>query len=143
MGEPCPFSVDMDCAVCHEMQPYVESLENPEFLAGAHAQAGYTCVNCHVAADLQGVHGPCPVSGPVQARKGTKEECFRCHMSYAAIRALTVGSTFTPEGINPHDTHLGEIECSSCHSVHNWSRNLSNCYGCHHEGLKNCNNCHE
>lgn len=132
----------MDCAVCHEMQPYVESLENPELLAGAHAQEGFTCVDCHVAADLQEEHEPCPVSGPVEAREATKEECFSCHISYEAIRVLTEGSTYTVEGINPHDTHQGEWECARCHSVHSPSPGLRVCRVCHHERLENCANCH-
>lgn len=37
--------------------------------------------------------------------------CFTCHGSYSALIELTVASVAFGEGINPHDTHQGELEC--------------------------------
>ena len=35
------------CAICHIMQPYLESWESPPLLAQAHAEENITCLECH------------------------------------------------------------------------------------------------
>lgn len=51
-------------------------------------------------------------------------KCFDCHESYDAVAELT--AKFDN---NPHDSHKGEPDCSTCHSMHAESR-LS-CNDCH------------
>lgn len=56
----------------------------------------------------------------------TMKECLACHGgSYEALAKKTDESD-----INPHATHMGEPECSECHSGHKQPRLV-------------CDNCHE
>lgn len=50
--------------------------------------------------------------------------CFNCHESYTAIKNIT--KKVQP---NPHGSHLGELNCSLCHSTH--GSNKLYCSNCH------------
>jgi fumarate reductase flavoprotein subunit len=50
--------------------------------------------------------------------------CLKCHGPYSKMAARTAKSE-----INPHDSHLGEIDCTFCHSGH--KRPKSKCAECH------------
>ena len=76
------------------------SAADKPMLADRHVARGVTCQNCHP--------GQKPTSG-----------------SYAALAKQTES-----DDINPHDTHLGEAQCVTCHSGHKLPK-LS------------CDNCHE
>ena len=68
-------------------------------LADRHVARGSTCKSCH----------PSGTPGPVDIKT-----CLGCHGgSYAKLAERT-----DEADINPHDTHIGEADCSQCHSGH-------------------------
>lgn len=153
------WDLDMDCgAVCHTMQPHVDSLQDANLSAYAHAQQGLVCLDCHEAEVLEQVHEGAndPNITELKGRKFPDEFCFDCHVanehtSYEEIIERTEDyNTARGEEVNPHDPHAGvegsdqeQFECSRCHRMHKESRGINYCYGCHHEGnFENCNVCH-
>jgi cytochrome c nitrite reductase small subunit len=137
---------DMDCTVCHVMDPYVESLDNPDLLAYAHAQQGLECLDCHEPIELQTIHEQAVAGTPVKALTVDNQFCFDCHVtnehtSWQQIIQRTEGYTVQQITVNPHDPHpgvesnqddLGPYECSSCHKMHETSALISYCTDCHH-----------
>ncbi len=88
-----------------------ESSSAAGFLADRHAARGAACASCHK-------------DGPASAVDMT--ECLACHGgSYAKLAQRTDKSD-----INPHETHLGEAQCTACHAGHR-APQLA------------CDNCHE
>ena len=82
------------------------------FLADRHASRGLQCANCH---------GDAAPNAEVDM-----SACLKCHGgSYKALAAKTES-----DDINPHDTHLGEAQCVSCHQGHK-------------PPVLSCDNCHE
>lgn len=80
-------------------------------LAERHAKRGVACTSCHVKSPND---------------KPTMTQCLACHGgSYENLAKKTDESD-----INPHATHMGESECSECHSGHKQPRLV-------------CDNCHE
>jgi hypothetical protein len=72
------------------------------FLSDRHLQRGTTCVDCH---------------GPSRPGKGTLVEmatCMKCHGEYdkVAERTKNLGKR------NPHDSHIGQLDCTVCHQGH-------------------------
>jgi fumarate reductase flavoprotein subunit len=55
--------------------------------------------------------------------------CLGCHGDYPKVAAKT--NKVDP---NPHDSHLGEIECGQCHHAHKAS--VLVCAGCHDMDMK-------
>ena len=87
-----------------------------EFLLGdKHKNLGIECSGCHQ-------EDPPKQKVPMAA-------CLGCHGDYAKVAAKT--SKITP---NPHDSHLGEIECEKCHHSHKPSVNA--CNACHLMDMK-------
>jgi hypothetical protein len=79
-------------------------------IRGKHASEGLQCVDCH------------KVDKPVAA--ASVELCLECHGSYEKVAALTKSLH-----ANPHDSHLGKMQCLKCHRVHSPSEIL--CVECH------------
>ncbi len=80
------------------------------FLADRHAARNVPCSGCHKGTPNADVD---------------MQQCLACHGgSYAALAKKTES-----DDINPHDTHLGEAQCVTCHQGHKEPR-LS-CDGCH------------
>jgi nitrate/TMAO reductase-like tetraheme cytochrome c subunit len=138
---------DMDCTVCHVMDPYVESLDNPDLLAYAHAQQGLTCLDCHTdQGELQQVHEEAVPGTPVKALTVDNQFCFDCHVtnehtSYEQVIERTQDYPLDSVVTNPHDPHanvesdeydLGPYQCSSCHKMHEESPLINYCLTCHH-----------
>lgn len=67
-------------------------------LADTHKANGVSCEDCHG-------------KGPKKALE--MEKCLECHESYAKVAERTKG--LKP---NPHDSHLLELDCTSCHHSH-------------------------
>lgn len=142
------WSADSDCSLCHEQE--VASSEGTTLTATAHATQGIDCLGCHEAADLEKYHdgvtldSPSPKLGSVNY---LDKFCLKCHESYDALAAKTVGSTAfqAADGtyVNPHATHQGQVACSECHSIHSDSNPINYCYGCHHSKKLECGTCHE
>jgi hypothetical protein len=57
-----------------------------------------------------------------------KEFCTRCH-DYEKVIAATDHYWGDEEEANPHASHQGDLECSSCHNVHGTSTLM--CSSCH------------
>ena len=51
---------------------------------------------------------------------------LKCHGSYEKLAKLTAKPG---EKFNPHDSHMGRIECTQCHSMHAKSHYI--CRDCH------------
>ena len=84
-------------------------------LADRHTARGAACDKCHVA-------------GTTKAP--TAKECFACHGDYKKLadRAAELD-------INPHDSHMGELECAECHQGHQQPKLV--CDQCHEfRGMK-------
>ena len=87
------------------------SMAADAFLADRHVGRGLKCESCHN-------------SMPPKAQ-GVTKQCLACHGgSYAKLAEKTADAD-----MNPHDTHLGEIECSDCHQGHKPPRLV--CDQCH------------
>jgi nitrate/TMAO reductase-like tetraheme cytochrome c subunit len=146
---------DMDCTVCHVMDPYVESLDNPDLLAYAHAQEELECLDCHTdVEELRQVHEEAVPGKRIVGMTVDNEFCFDCHVpnehtSYEQVIEETEGYIIEGQEINPHDPHpnaetVKPIECSTCHQMHEESPLINACYSCHHSGtLENCSVCHD
>jgi len=143
---------DMDCAVCHVMDPYLESLQDTDLLAYAHTKEGLACLDCHELEAVEQVHEEAVAGKPIRARKFEMQVCFDCHVanehaSYAEVIERTTDYIIDDENINPHDPHAGvedmePVECSRCHQMHEESTLVKGCYSCHHAGLVSCSTCH-
>ena len=117
------------CAVCHNMDSYYDSYAEKGLLANKHAEEGVTCHDCHTEPLSESVHkGVKYVTGdyedPLEKRDfGTREFCTECH-AFDEVKETTDFA----EG-NPHSSHNGDQECSTCHSMHQPSEVM--CQECH------------
>lgn len=135
------------CGVCH--QAYVDSMGNDTFLGGKHHDATEDCFECHEKNGVVTAHAK--VTGPpgklFRQRKYPNESCLSCHDGYEDLVENTKHSKalITVDGkvINPHDTHVGKVECFNCHKMHKDKPPIEYCYGCHHtRQLNHCKDCH-
>jgi cytochrome c nitrite reductase small subunit len=148
---------DMDCTACHVMDPYLESLEDPDLLAYAHAEEGLSCLDCHDEEELRQIHEEAVPGKPIRARTVDNEFCFDCHVenehtSYEQLIERTKDYVLDGQQINPHDPHaglesteynLGPYECYRCHQMHEEYPPIEGCYDCHHQrNFENCSACH-
>ncbi len=147
------WSPDMDCTACHVMEPYLESLDDTNLLAYAHAEEGLECLDCHEEEAVEQVHEEAVPGKTIKARTVEMEFCFDCHVenehtSYEEVIERTAEYVIDDQNINPHDPHAGvedmdPVECASCHQMHDESSLIDGCYSCHHSGtLQNCSECH-
>jgi hypothetical protein len=147
------------CALCHVMEPYLESWNGSDALAKAHADAEIACLDCHESTIEQQINELITyVRGdfkePLRDRRLLKETCFECHEhdTYQALIERTADYMIDGEKRNPHSPHVGierlegkQYECYYCHMMHEESPGITGCYGCHHEGgLVGCtgSDCH-
>lgn len=84
-------------------------------LADKHKNAGITCDVCHEE------------NPPI--KRVPMGVCTRCHGDYDKVIELTQKSR-----PNPHDSHVGELECDACHYSHKPFENY--CARCHDFELK-------
>jgi hypothetical protein len=85
------------------------------FLGDKHKNTGMDCSGCHKEN---------PPGGKVPMAV-----CLGCHGDYLKVAAKT--NKIDP---NPHDSHLGEIDCEKCHHSHKASVNV--CNSCHQMDMK-------
>jgi hypothetical protein len=85
------------------------------FLGDKHKNMGMDCSGCHK-------EDPPKQDVPMAV-------CLECHGDYPKVAAQT--NKLDP---NPHDSHLGEIECGRCHHAHKASVNA--CVACHDMDMK-------
>ena len=81
-----------------------------------HKNTGITCEACHKE------------KPPSQAVPTAV--CLSCHGSYSEL----VEKTKDVKPRNPHESHLGDLDCDNCHHVHKPSVNY--CGECHTFGFK-------
>lgn len=79
-------------------------------IKGKHALEGLQCADCH------------QVEKPVAA--ASVQACLDCHGGYDKVAQRTKG-----QHVNPHDSHLGRMDCLKCHRVHGPSEFV--CLQCH------------
>ena len=150
--EMAAWSPETDCALCH-LEPHVESLEDTNLLAHAHAQEELACGDCHNDLEALGEAHVGAVPGAPVTRLAVKMDfCLDCHVanehtSYEQVIELTADYMIVEQTINPHDPHAGleqpEIECRYCHQMHEESPLIKGCYSCHHAGtFESCSTCH-
>ena len=111
------FSILIICAVVLAFSYNHPSLwaAPSSYLAKKHTVAGILCEGCH--------------------KEGTSKEqvttavCIQCHGDRAKLGEQT--QKVIP---NPHDSHVGDVECELCHHAHKPSENY--CGNCHEFGYK-------
>lgn len=74
--------------------------------------------------DLAQRHAQMNIKFPAAGVKVNNDYCFKCHGSYETLAKRT--EKLDP---NPHRTHLGNVRCTDCHSLHGAPRNM--CNDCH------------
>jgi len=79
-------------------------------LRGKHASEGISCTDCHKNGK------PTEASGSAS--------CMECHGNYEKVAALTKHMH-----ANPHDNHMGQIDCTKCHGIH--KPTVVPCLECH------------
>ncbi|HET6514041.1 MAG TPA: flavocytochrome c [Thermodesulfovibrionales bacterium] len=99
-----------------------------DFLADMHKGKGIECSACH--GDKISVDDNETV---------VNKKCTECHGSQMALMQKSVGEDQLPEGkegegMDPHKSHLGKINCTACHHGHTAS--WTYCLGCHNFDLK-------
>ena len=121
------------CASCHPMENNVRTYLSSNYLANIHYQAGVTCKDCHsypVSAEVTsginyflGNYSVLP-NGDLAPVKFSNEMCLKCHISYAHLAVLT-----DYLAANPHQSHYGDLPCSTCHVSH--GPQIDYCGECH------------
>lgn len=118
---------------CHIIKPYVKNSDNPNLLVSKHKAQGLGCESCHerdaaTVKEEEKRYKSKDYSDPIEQRQYEAEFCLKCHESYQAVAERT--SHLKEEwGRNPHESHLGEIDCSECHKMHGPSKFV--CAECH------------
>jgi len=83
-------------------------------LAQLHQANKVTCADCHGTAKKVVVD---------DSERGVNQRCINCHGNLDVLAVKGTGH------INPHKSHLGEINCTACHRGHEQS--VAYCNGCH------------
>lgn len=136
-------------AVCHSpMDSYVEGYysEDPSLGITEHANAEVSCVECHDPGISEQINEAMAwlsndYSDPLSIRRfGTVDFCNQCHDDGDTstgkdwTEVVEATANYQGSGRNPHDSHLGAIDCYTCHSMHNTSKLY--CTQCH-DNIKN------
>jgi cytochrome c nitrite reductase small subunit len=122
------------CATCHIMDPYLESWQASDYGVHAHAVEDVTCLDCHVPTVQQQVdelvvymQGDFTV--PLEERQFGNQFCFDCHVANEHTTYEEVIQLTADLELNPHESHLGQLECDLCHRMHGLSADY--CAPCH------------
>jgi fumarate reductase flavoprotein subunit len=86
--------------------------DKASYLAGIHQKKGLACATCHTDAKVS------------DGEKEINAQCTTCHGDLNALSQKT--AAITP---NPHKSHLGDIQCTTCHSGH--APSTAYCTNCH------------
>ena len=86
--------------------------EKASFLAGAHGKMGLNCATCHDGDKVS------------DSETEINAKCTTCH------NPADLAKKTEKEGLpNPHKSHLGDVQCTACHSGH--SQSVAYCTNCH------------
>ena len=92
--------------------------------------ASFLAVSPAFAGPVNGSHAAiqCDTCHAKQAKPQApaQKTCLQCHGSYDA---LAKKSAAKDAKYNPHDSHAGRLECTTCHSMHKKSHFV--CRDCH------------
>ena len=118
------------CSPCHVMDPYVEGYHGGELLSHKHQEAGVTCIDCHENGIEDKVKETVwyvtdDFDDPPVKRDFGNAMCTKCHTNMDEI----VAKTDKGNGVNPHDSHLGDLHCADCHKMH--AKSKAACQQCH------------
>lgn len=118
------------CAPCHVMQPYVEGYHDGQLLANKHKEAGVACIDCHdngIEDKIQETvwYVTDDFDDPPAKRHFDNKMCTKCHSDLDEL----IAKTDKGDGVNPHNSHLGDLTCSDCHKMHMQSK--AACQNCH------------
>ena len=102
--------VDIDKNGVERLSSFFDSWASSEHLDCVHADARVSCSSCHAKFAVE--------------EEFSMEVCLKCHGSYADMALITKNTE-----PNPHESHLGEINCTFCHKIHEPSVDL--CEQCH------------
>lgn len=80
-----------------------------KLLADRHMERGLKCDSCHTSMPPKAVN---------------TNQCLTCHVSYEKLAART-----DKKDINPHDSHLENLDCGACHRGH--KKPVLACDECH------------
>ncbi len=97
-----PFSADVEKAY----------LARSNVLGSAHLNKGLTCESCHSTDKVS--DGEAEINA----------KCVACHGDLTSLAKKT-----GEQHPNPHQSHLGQIQCTACHSGH--EKSVSYCLNCH------------
>ena len=122
-----------DCGVCHGSEKVL-----PAGHVDTKGMARATCMGCHKGGSS--LRGKIPLSHSHQLSTVTcadchgttkpakpppdQKRCLSCHADYKKIAILT--DKTLPD---PHDSHMGDLDCGLCHHLHSKSENF--CSQCH------------
>jgi len=118
------------CSPCHVMAPYVDNYEQGHYLGNVHQKAHVDCIDCHENTLVEKAqetwwYATDDFYDPPYKRDFGNEMCLKCHTDLERIVAKTV----VGENLNPHDSHLGALNCADCHKMHMQSK--AACIDCH------------
>lgn len=131
------------CARCHVIEPYLDTMDNSNFLVHDHLREGVQCLECHdrsfpekISETITYLNLNGEFRSPLRRYKYPQEKCLSCHAhgSYEQIAWITTdlgvtddqaGGTFA----NPHQAHFAKLECHVCHRMHERSEDF--CAECH------------
>ncbi|MDR1961095.1 MAG: cytochrome c3 family protein [Gracilibacteraceae bacterium] len=138
------------CTLCHNMQGYYDSFtysqtdekteQTYDLLAKRHADSEdqLVCHDCHEASlAVQIDEGIKFITGnyldPLDTRDFGDQFCLDCH-DFEEVKEITrerfLDVSAPPYNVaNPHDSHNGELECSTCHRMH--AKQTLFCAQCH------------
>jgi hypothetical protein len=83
------------------------------FLADRHIKRGASCTDCH------------GTSAPRHGAVVDMNACMKCHGTFDQVAKLTASLGKR----NPHDSHIGQLDCTVCHHGHSQSELY--CANCH------------
>lgn len=124
------------CGTCHIMDKNVTSYLTGPNLDHLHDLAGVECKECHeypipaeIASGIKFVTGNFEVGsdGELLKRKYNDSMCLQCHISYDFVAENSADLDK-----NPHNSHLGQMPCSTCHVSH--GEQVDYCSQCHDHG---------
>jgi hypothetical protein len=110
------------CGLCHVIQANVTSYLTSSNLDHVHSTAGVQCKGCH----------DYPVQAEIQSGIAFITKNYKTDGSGQLASRKFVAQQTDFLARNPHDSHNGQLPCSSCHVAH--GTQIDYCAQCHDNG---------